>query len=178
MKENEQLIDTMTQSEVYQDYERAYSEATGLPVTLRPVESWQLPFRGKRKENPFCALITGTSRTCAGCLQVQERLCQSATQQAATVTCPFGLSQTAVPVRLGNETIGFLQTGQVMRKAPTNAQFTRVAEQLEAQGVKAEREALRDAYFKTPVISQKKLASFTQLLSIFASHLSMVSNQI
>ena len=36
----------------------------------------------------------------------------------------------------------------------------------------------RKAYFATPVVSQKKLDSVTSLLSIFADHLSMKSNQI
>ena len=52
------LIETLTGSKIYQDYERAFSEATGLPVTLRSVESWQLPQHGKRFENPFCAMLS------------------------------------------------------------------------------------------------------------------------
>src|SRR6185436_11732675 len=40
------LIEALMNSKVYQDYERAFTEATGLPVALRPVESWQLPHHG------------------------------------------------------------------------------------------------------------------------------------
>ena len=40
MNANGQLIETLTRSEIFQNYERAYTEATGLPVTLRPVETW------------------------------------------------------------------------------------------------------------------------------------------
>jgi len=116
MNANGQLIETLTHSQLYQDYERAYTEATGLPVTLRPVETWQLPLHGKRKENPFCAMMAEKSRTCAACLQLQEKLAQSALQEPATTTCAYGLCETAVPVKLGQETIGFLQTGQVLRQ--------------------------------------------------------------
>src|SRR5690349_21008444 len=45
------LIEAMVNSKIYQDYERAFSEATGMPVALRPVESWQLPHHDKRNEN-------------------------------------------------------------------------------------------------------------------------------
>src|SRR4029434_5356357 len=114
MNANATLIETLKNSSLYTDYERAYSEATGLPVALRPVETWQLPLHGKRKENPFCSLMAGKSRTCAACLQMQEKLCQSAMQAPGTITCAYGLCETAVPVRLGNETVAFLQTGQVM----------------------------------------------------------------
>src|SRR5215470_15072732 len=52
------LIETLTQSSVYKRYEQAFNEATGLPLALRPVESWQLPFHGKAHESPFCALMS------------------------------------------------------------------------------------------------------------------------
>ena len=47
------LIEALSNSKVFQDYERAFTEATGLPVALRAVESWQLPHHGHRNESPF-----------------------------------------------------------------------------------------------------------------------------
>ncbi len=178
MNANGQLIETLTHSQLYQDYERAYTEATGLPVTLRPVETWQLPLHGKRKENPFCAMMAEKSRTCAACLQLQEKLAQSALQEPATTTCAYGLCETAVPVKLGQETIGFLQTGQVLRQKPTAAAFHRAVEHAKELGVDLGQKGAKDAYFNTPVVSQKKLDSAASLLSIFADHLSMKSNQV
>jgi hypothetical protein len=65
MNANGQLLETLNRSEMFQNYERAYSEAAGMPVALRPVETWQLPLHGKRRENPFCAMMAEKSRTCA-----------------------------------------------------------------------------------------------------------------
>ena len=110
------LIEALNNSKVFQDYERAFTEATGLPVALRAVESWQLPHHGHRNESPFCALVLETSRACASCLQVQEKLSAGAAEEAFTISCPAGLCDTAVPVRLGDRLLGFLQTGQVFRK--------------------------------------------------------------
>src|SRR5215207_7046019 len=107
MNANGQILESLTSSEMFQNYERAYSEATGMPVTLRPVETWQLPLHGKRRENPFCAIMAEKSRTCAACLQMQEKLAQSATDSPSTMTCAYGLCETAVPVKLGDQTIGF-----------------------------------------------------------------------
>src|SRR5262245_21199621 len=76
------LVEALMNSKVFQDYERAFTDASGLPVALRPVESWQLPLHGRPKEGPFCALVAEKSRGCATCLQVQERLSESATEQA------------------------------------------------------------------------------------------------
>jgi AraC-like DNA-binding protein/ligand-binding sensor protein len=178
MNGNRQLIETLTHSAMYQDYERAYTEATGLPVTLRPVETWQLPLHGKRRENPFCAMMADKSRTCAACLQMQERLARNAMNEACTMTCAYGLCETAVPVKLGSETVGFLQTGQVMRHQPTEASFRHAVGQAEQLGVNIDSDAAREAYFETPLVSQKKLDSLSHLLSIFADHLALKSNQM
>ena len=77
-----------------------------MPLALRAVESWKLPFRGKRNENAFCALTAETSRACATCLQLQEKLGRDAMDTTATRTCAFGLCETAVPVKLGAQPAG------------------------------------------------------------------------
>jgi AraC-like DNA-binding protein len=63
--ESRALVEAMVNSRIYRDYEKAFSDATGLPLVLRPVESWQPP----------------------------------------------RMSDMAVPVRLGDRLIGFLETG-------------------------------------------------------------------
>ena len=178
MNNNDSLIEALAKSKVYQDYERAFSDATGLPVSLRPVESWQLPHHGKRNENPFCAMMAEKSRSCANCLQVQQRLSEHAVQEPFTAVCEAGMTDTAVPVRLGEKLIGFLQTGQVFRKKPSAALFDRTAKMISQWGIEADVNRLRNAYFDTRVLSPKQYASSVRLLSIFAEHLSMVSNQV
>ncbi|MBI4663028.1 MAG: helix-turn-helix domain-containing protein [Verrucomicrobia bacterium] len=178
MNTRENLIETLAASKIYQDYERAFSETTGLPVSLRAVETWQLPHHGKRRENPFCALMAQKSRACAACLQVQQRLSESAAQEAQTVACVFGLCDTAVPVRLGDRLIGYLQTGQVFRKKPSGVQFDRTLKLIQDWGIKVDPEELKNAYYGTRVLSQKEHESLVALLTIFAQHLSMVTNQI
>ncbi len=175
---NKNLVEALTGSNIYQDYERAFGETTGLPVAFRPVESWQLPHHNKRNENPFCAMMATKSRACAACLRVQQQLSEGAQQEPMTVTCELGLCDTAVPVRLGDQLIGFLQTGQIFKRKPTNAQFDRTAKVVAEWGIEAEQEQLKKAFFSTRVLSQKQYDAMIKLLSIFAQHISMVSNQI
>lgn len=172
------LIEALVGSKVFQDYERAFTDATGLPVALRPVETWQLPHHGKRKEGPFCSLISQKSRACASCLSVQETLSERATERAYTMGCPNGLSDTAVPVRLGDRLIGFLQTGQLFRKKPSESQFERAARQVAEWGVGVDRQTLHDAYFASRVVPARQHDAVVKLLTIFAQHLSMLSNQV
>ena len=175
---NRALVDALTNSRTYREYERAFGDMTGLPIALQPVETWQLPHHGKRNENPFCALLSKKSRACAACLQVQERLCQKAAATAESVVCPVGLCDTAVPVRMSDRLIGFLQVGQVFKKKPTEAQFKKVVPLCKKWGLNLSRNALHKAYFSGKVVSPKEHDSAVKLLTIFAQHLAMLSNQV
>ena len=178
MTENKNLIEALLNSKIYRDYERAFSETTGLPVSLRTVESWQLPHHGKRFENPFCALLAQKSRACAACLQVQQELSETAGNEAKTVICPAGLCDVAIPVRLGDRLVGFLVTGQVFNKKPTQTQFNRTLKLLAEWGVQIDETQLRTTYFDTRVLSAKQHEAVVKLLTIFAQHLSITCNQI
>src|SRR5436190_24195144 len=107
-KTNHTVLDRLAHSQVYQDYERAFGEATGLPLTLSPVDDWHMAHRGRRHENAFCALLAKQNKTCAACLQTQHELTNTAQEGARTVTCFAGLSETAVPLRAGEQVVGFL----------------------------------------------------------------------
>ncbi len=172
------LIEAIANSSVYQEYERAFTETTGLPVSLQPVETWQLPHHGKRGENPFCAMLAQKSRACAACLQSQEKLCQKAATEPQSVTCPVGLCDTAVPVRMGDRLIGFLHTGQFFTRKPNDAQFVRASKLTQEWGVAGDRETQRKAYFAGKVVPTRQHESVVKLLTIFAQHLAMLGNQI
>jgi AraC-like DNA-binding protein/ligand-binding sensor protein len=171
-------IDALRASKLYREYERAFSESLGLPLVLRAVESWQLPYRGKRSENLFCAMIATRSRSCASCLRTTQRLSMMAAERPATITCPTGLTETAVPVRLNHRLVGFLQTGQVFNKAPNQLQFERTTKLLSQWGVTAREEHLRDLYFGTRMMTAQQHQAVVSLLTIFGQHLSLVGEQI
>jgi len=172
------IVDALSASKLYQDYCRAFNDLTGLPLTLRPIESWQLPYHGKRNENAYCAMMALKSSTCASCLQTQQRLSESATKEAQTMTCSSGLSETAVPIRIGERLVGFLQTGQVFRRKPSAAQFDRLARQVMSLGTSLTAQDLKRAYFGTKVLSPKEHEGIVRMLSVFSQHLAMVSNQL
>jgi AraC-like DNA-binding protein/ligand-binding sensor protein len=172
------LVEALTSAKIYLDYARSFSDITGLPLTLRPVESWQLPYHGRRNENVYCALMAQKSSACAACLQTQQRLSECAAFEPQTILCSSGMCETAVPLRLGEQLVGFLQTGQVFRKKPTPGQFERISARVASWGLEVGREDLRRAYFRTPVLSPRQHDAVVGMLTIFAQHLSMVSNQV
>ncbi|HZP58997.1 MAG TPA: helix-turn-helix domain-containing protein [Opitutaceae bacterium] len=176
--DNRALIDALTNSKIYREYERAFSNMTGLSMTLQPVDPWKLPHHGKRNENHFCALISRWGRVCASCLQVQARLVEKAAMDAQTISCPTGLCEIAVPVRLSGRLIGFLQTGQLFRKKPNPRQFARTARLMAKWGVDLPSPVLKKAYFASRHLSHEQQESLIKLLTIFAQHLAMLSNQV
>jgi AraC-like DNA-binding protein/ligand-binding sensor protein len=175
---NENVIETLAQSKLYHDYERAFTDATGLPITLRGLDAWKLPHHGQRNENPFCAIMARKSKSCASCLKVQQRLAEIAGVEPATVTCSVGMCDSAVPVRLGGKTLGTLQTGQVFRKKPTEAQFQRVLSMAREWGIDLPEEELRETYFATRVLAPKQHDGVIKLLVIFAEQVAGLSNQL
>jgi AraC-like DNA-binding protein len=173
-----EIIRQLSKSQIYRDYEGAFNDATHLPLALRPHELWHHALQGKKYENPFCALMASSNRSCAACLQVQQEATRAAVGETASVTCFAGLCDTAVPVTVGSKVVGFLQTGQVALREPSEAGFSRVAQQLVRWGAKVDLNKVQDAYFHSKVLSKEQYEAMVRLLEIFAKHLSAVANQI
>ena len=177
---NEQLelLRAIAASKLFIEFERAFTRATGLPLALRPVESFQLSLQDCRNRGPFCALMARENRTCAVCLQSQSQTAQAAMEKPHTGVCYAGLCETAVPLKLGSRLIGFLWTGQAFLRKPSKLQFRRTANLVASWGADIDQDALREAYFKTRVVSAEQHEAAVKLLTIFAEHLAILSNQI
>ena len=174
---NKQLIDMLLRSRLYRDYENVFTKATGLALALRPLEYWQLAHHGKKNENPFCALLAEHPGTLAVCLEAHDKMIRHTGDIPHTVTCPFGLTETAVPVRLGTQTIGYLRVGQVLRRAPNRQDTEKVSRTLEEHGMRFTKQ-VRDAWEHNPLIPPDKYFAIVRLLSFFADQLSALINQI
>jgi AraC-like DNA-binding protein len=174
---NKQLVEMLLRSRLFRDYESVFTKATGLPLTLRPLEFWHLAHHGKKHENPFCALLAEQPKTLAVCLQAHQEMIDHTEALPHTVTCPFGLTETAVPVKLGENVIGYLRIGQVLRHLPAKSDTTKVSRELERHGLKFKGE-LRKTWEKNPLILPDKYNAIVRLLSFFGEQLSALINQI
>jgi AraC-like DNA-binding protein len=177
-KESRVLVAQLKRSQVFRDYERAFRETTGMPLALRPVEAFDLPHHGDPKESPFCALMAQSNHSCSACLQMQKRVEEAAQVEPTTLKCFAGLCDSAVPVRVGSNLVAFLQTGQILLHAPRKVEFTRVTRELLKLGTEIDVKQLEEAYFQTRVVTRTQYESIVRLLTIFAQHLSVLSNQL
>lgn len=177
-EESRALVARLRRAGIYRDYEEAFRETTGLPIVLRPVEAIDLPHHGDPREAPFCALMARSNHSCAACLQLQRRVEEEARLGPSTLRCFAGLCDSAVPVRVGENVVAFLQTGQILQQRPTKAGFNRAARELLRFGSMADMKRLEEAYFQTRVVPKRHYDSILRLLAIFAQHLAAVSNQL
>jgi AraC-like DNA-binding protein/ligand-binding sensor protein len=174
---DKQLIDTLLRSRLFRDYETVFTKATGLPLTLRPVEFWHLAHHGKKHENPFCALLAERPATLAVCLQAHQNMIDHTGLLPHTVTCPFGLTETAIPINLGSRVIGYLRIGQVLRHTPARSDESKVSRELKRHRVPFTPE-LRKAWSRNPLIFPDKYNAIVRLLSFFGQQLSALANQL
>ena len=177
-KHSRELVRQLHESEIFRDYEKAFRETTGLPINLRPIEAFNLPHHGDPQEAPFCALMAGTNQSCAACLQLQRKVEEEARLEPKTLKCFAGLCDSAVPVRVGENLVAFLQTGQILLHQPNKREFKKVARYLINWGVTADLKRLEEAYFQTRVLDKKQYDAVLRLLTIFAKHLSSLSNEL
>jgi AraC-like DNA-binding protein/ligand-binding sensor protein len=174
---NKQLVDTLRRSRLFRRYEQVFSEATGLPLTIRSVDYWQMEHDGKKHQNRFCAMLAERPATLAVCLQAHQDIIDHTGLIPHTVTCPFGLTETAVPVKLGEKIIGYLRIGSVLRHTPAKSDTSKVGRELDRCGVRFNGE-IRKAWEKTPLIPPDKYNATVRLLTFFAEQLSALANQV
>lgn len=174
---NKQLIDMLRRSRLFCDYETVFTRATGLALALRPVDYWQLEHQGKKNENPFCARLAEHPKSLAVCLTAHQAMIDHTGELPHTVTCPFGLTETAVPVKLGTKIIGYLRIGQVLRHLPHKSDTSKVARELKRCEIPFAGK-LRKTWEKNPLIPPDKYNAIVRLLTFFAEQLSALTNQL
>lgn len=172
------VVSRLKQSQVYRDYEKAFGETTGLPLNLRPLEAFDLAHHGSAQENPFCALMAQSNQSCSACLQLQSKIEDEAQMEPKTLKCFAGLCDSAVPIRVGDGLVAFLQTGQILLHKPTKREFTRTTRQILKWGTEVDLKRLEEAYFQTRVLNKDQYDAILKLLSIFAQHLATLSTQL
>jgi AraC-like DNA-binding protein len=124
--------------------------------------------------------MTATEPGCRMCVEMQMSLAKEGGPTAGTKTgnCVAGLTDSAVPVRVGERVLGHLQTGQVALKKLTPSDFRRVADFLKKGGADVDWATLEQAYFDTRVIHRKQYDAVLRLLEVFAQHLALAAEQI
>jgi AraC-like DNA-binding protein/ligand-binding sensor protein len=173
-----EFVDKLKRSQIFRDYEQAFRDTTGLPINLRSLEAFDLPHHNDPNENPFCALMAKSNKSCAACLQLQRRVEEEAGLKPTTLKCFAGLCDSSVPVRVGDNLVAFLQTGQVFLEKPDSKLFAKTAKQIISFGTEVDMKRVEEAWFQSRVLDRRQYDSILRLLAIFAQHLSALGQEL
>jgi AraC-like DNA-binding protein/ligand-binding sensor protein len=175
---NSQKDDSLRETQIYQDYRKAFTRSTGLPLRLRDATQAGTTLEFGKGSSSFCRLMEKTNVSCEACLAMQRQLEEKARIEPKSLKCFAGLCETAVPVRVGENLVAWLETGQVLIDHPTKSKFSRLAKTLLRWGTHVDLKLAEEAYFNTRVISRSQYESAVHLLEIFAGHLAEVGQKI
>ena len=169
------LLQRISNSERYKMHQEAFRIATGLPLRLVSTDpdGWSLCDQ-KINRSPFCESLNLIEGTCDACVETNRTLMQAARDNGSTTChCFAGLCATAVPVRMGTTVIGFLKTGQVFSKVPSEEQFKQLLGAIGRKSLdKTTCEQLKKAYLETRFVNPLRYQSMVTLLQSFAEQLS------
>lgn len=165
------VLVSLQKSKLFLEYKQAFEATMGLPLVLRAAGSFRTPLQGSKRMNEFCSLMMRANPTCASCLQLQQRLEHGSTMKAQTMECSAGLSETLVPVRVGDQVLGYLQTGQIFLRRPSPQRFQALMRTFPGASAKTSTPSWTAAYFQTRVIPRQHYEMIIRLLTVFAEHL-------
>ena len=172
------LTERLRNAQLFQDYQSAFEQATGLPLHLQAAGGAAGGLNARPGGNPFCLLMAKSNDACAACYALQQRLEAEAGLEPRSLHCFAGLCESAVPVRVGDKVIAFLQTGQILLHRPDAEQFSKVTRLLIEWGADVDLKKAEEAWFSTTVLTGAQYESMLRLLHIFAGHLSQCANAL
>jgi AraC-like DNA-binding protein len=168
----------LRESKIFKDYQEAFETATGLPLQLHAVGEAAISLKDRPRSNAFCSLMATKNQSCAACFALQKRLEEEPGMEPRSLHCFAGLCESAVPVRVGDKVIAFLQTGQILLHRPDAEQFSTVTKLLIQWGSQVDLKKAEEAWFATTVLAPSQYESMLRLLHIFAGHLSECANAL
>src|SRR6266404_6602813 len=68
---DQEVMQHLSRSRIFKDYERAFSEAMGLPLNIRGHDSWSPAHHGKEDHISFAAILARFNKARAACLRAQ-----------------------------------------------------------------------------------------------------------
>lgn len=120
---------------------------------------------------PFCQLIRTDTNAAAECMRCDTYACEKAARQHTPYTyrCHAGLTESIVPLYLGNIVIGYLLFGHVF-SYPSHEDGWKVIEKLCAS-YDIDKPALKKACRERPVITEDYITSASHIMQAVASFL-------
>ncbi|EDY81076.1 transcriptional regulator, AraC family protein [Verrucomicrobiia bacterium DG1235] len=177
-EESRELAKRIGATRLFAKYERSFTAASGLPLTIRPLGTFRMPATGHKRENPFCALVSTSRKGCLACLLAQTDLEKGNSAKARTTRCFAGLHDSLVPIKMGRRIIAYLQTGQVAIGDLDASSFDHAHSELILRGIDLDSRTARTAYLRSVSLEREAYQGFLKMLEIFAESLGVAANAL
>src|SRR5437588_10058074 len=69
---DQEVMRHLSRSQIFKDYERAFSEAMGLPLNIRRHDSWSPAHHGKEDRDSLASILASFNKASAACLTAQR----------------------------------------------------------------------------------------------------------
>src|SRR5438552_18221378 len=89
---DQEVMRHLSRSQIFKDYERAFSEAMGLPRNIRGHASWSPAHHGKEDGVSLASILARVNKARAACLRSQTDAPREPDSTTRTVTCVAELS--------------------------------------------------------------------------------------
>ncbi len=167
------LVEALQATPLYRQYQQAFRQATGLSMMLRLAADDEMPsLRERAEQNAFCQALTSRGLDCDACAASRAAVKQRSGVEGSSGECFAHLSLSALPVRVGENLVAYLWTGQVFAPGVRARGFGSIEKMLRRAGAgEEERERLRELWEATPEVPTERYESIVTLLRVFARQL-------
>src|SRR5207248_10980003 len=83
---DKEVMRHLSRSQIFKDYERAFSEAVGLPLNIRGHDSWSPAHHGKEDRDSLASILARFNKARAACLRAQTDASREPDSTKRTVT--------------------------------------------------------------------------------------------
>ncbi len=172
----DRLLEELRSSDVFREYEQAYHEVTHLPLIIRSTVGEEVLDFNPEQEHDFCHFMRQHNDSCKTCIHLEQQHIDSG--ESVNKTCFAGIHVTAVPIKVHQNVVGYLQTGEVLLENPTSDKLEESAKMLLKWGIKLSTQDLKQLLENGPILSPKQYEAVIKMLEIFAKHISEVAAKI
>lgn len=172
----DRLLEELKDSEVYKEYEDAYAEVTRMPLILRSaVPDRELDISGD-KHHEFCNFMRKHNDSCKTCLHLGEQ--NPEIKETLNHNCFAGINISAVPIKVHQQVIGYLQTGEVLLEGQTSEKLKNTTKELLKWGIEIDPDSMKKWFDDGLVLSPKQYEAVVKMLEIFSKHISEVAARL
>lgn len=163
----------LSESSQFGNFREAFEKATGLPLSMHPPMNKKEggTLQQQIGSSPFCARMARTTHARAACFAFQARLEEEAKLTPKTLKCIAGLCETAVPLRVGEALIAFMQTGGVRLEILNRRLVRKISREFLRVNSCIDLKRFEDDYYASRVLATEQYESMVRLMEIFASQL-------